>query len=173
MTISLYEVSVPSYLQTLTAAHAFMKKGREFCVGEGLAEGDIAGLRLAPDMQPFSFQIVSIAHHSKGAIEGVLSGAFAPPSMTSDHDFDGLLSLISGAIERLEQISPQDLDAKSDGRVDFSLGKHVIPFKAANFLLSFSLPNFYFHTATAYDLLRRQGVPLGKRDYLGALRMGA
>jgi hypothetical protein len=129
-------------------------------------------VRLAADMQPFRFQIVSIAHHSQGAVEGVLSGAFAPPSMTSDHDFEGLLSLVGGAIEKLQQVSPQDLDAKADGRVDFSLGKHVIPFKPANFLLSFSLPNFYFHCATAYDLLRLQGAPLGKRDYLGALRIG-
>jgi len=71
----------------------------------------------------------------------------------------------------LEQLTAADVNALEGRDVAFQFRDFKLPFTAENFLLSFSLPNFYFHAATAYDILRSKGVPLGKRDFMGALRL--
>ena len=121
-------------------------------------------------MLPFRFQIQSVAHHSVGAIEGVKSGIFRPPSNLPNHDYAGLQALIAGARESLEKIAPETINALEGTDVIFEIRNTKLPFTAAGFLLSFSLPNFYFHATTAYDILRSKGVPVGKRDFLGTLR---
>lgn len=172
MTISLYDTCVPNYLQTLASVSGFMKKGRDFCTNAGMTPDDIVETRIAPDMHPFRFQIVSVAHHSLGAVDAVLNGVFKPPKAANE-SYDELLSLIDAASAKLKAVPAEAVNAKANEKVEFQLGSRAIPFKASNFILSFSLPNFYFHATTAYDLLRAKGAPLGKVDYLGALRIGA
>jgi hypothetical protein len=71
----------------------------------------------------------------------------------------------------LEALTAAEVDARAGKDVTFEMGDFKIPFTAETFIMSFSLPNFYFHATTAYDLLRMKGAPLGKRDFLGAMRM--
>ena len=122
-------------------------------------------------MAPLSFQIVSVAHHSVNAIEGVKRGVFGPPSAKPPTDYAGLQRMVADAKTALEALNPADVDACAGKDVTFQMGDFKIPFTAETFILSFSLPNFYFHATTAYDLLRMKGAPFGKRDFLGALRM--
>jgi hypothetical protein len=141
-------------------------------------EGDpdphqVVETRLYPDMLPFRFQIQSVAHHSVGAIEGVTSGVFRPPSNLPNSDYAGLQALIASARETLEKKAPETINALEGTDVLFEIRNTKLPFTAAGFLLSFSLPNFYFHATTAYDILRTKGVPLGKRDFMGQMRMKA
>jgi hypothetical protein len=171
MAISLYDVSVASYLQTLGAVSGFLEKGRAHCEANGIDTATIVGTRLKDDMLPFLFQIVSVAHHSRGAIAGAKSGVFTPPQPPAGLDYAGLQKLVADARAELAAMTPDEVNALEGGEMVFQLGERKMPFTVPDFILSFSLPNFHFHAATAYDILRQAGVPLGKRDYLGAMRV--
>ena len=171
MSISLYEASVPGYLQALRATAGFMQRGLEHAAGHEVDPGEIVQARIHPDMRPFQFQIRSVVHHSRGAIDGIRSGVFAPPAMESDADYAALQQQVDEAVAALEAVEAADLDRCLGREVVFQLGERRLPFRAEDFLFSFSLPNFHFHVTTAYDILRMRGVPLGKRDYLGRLRL--
>ena len=84
----------------------------------------------------------------------------------------GLQEMIAEAAAALEAVDRAEIDALEGGRLVFEVQGRELPFTAENFVLSFSLPNFYFHAATAYDILRMKGAPLGKRDFMGRMRMG-
>jgi hypothetical protein len=171
MAISLYDVSVACFLQTLGGVEGFLARGLAHCRDENIDPNEIVETRLFPDMLPFRFQLVSVAHHSIGAIEGAKKGAFAPPSDMAPHDYVGLQKLVTDAREALQKLAPAEVNALEGRDVVFAMRDFKIPFTAEGFLLSFSLPNLHFHATTAYDILRMKGVPLGKRDYMGALRM--
>jgi uncharacterized protein len=171
MAISLYELSVPTYLQTLGAVSAFMDKGLAHCRECQVEPVEVIETRLFHDMAPFSFQIRSVAHHSAGAIEALKSGVFNPPGRGETLDYAGLQKLVADARSKLEAIKPDEINALEGKDVAFQFGETKIPFTAETFVLSFSLPNFHFHATTAYDILRSRGVPLGKRDYMGRLRI--
>jgi hypothetical protein len=171
MAFSLYDASVANYLQTLGAVSGILDKGLAHCREGGITPEELAETRLAPDMLPLRFQIVSVAHHSRGAIEGVQKGVFTPPSVPPGLDYAGMQALVSKASQALSDLKPEAVNALEGGDVMFQLGERKLPFTAQEFLMSFSLPNFYFHATTAYDILRSKGVPLGKRDFMGRLRM--
>ncbi len=171
MAISLYDVSVTSFLQILGAVSGFMEKGRKHCEANGIDPATIVATRLTGDMLPFQFQIVSVVHHSKGAVEGVKAGEFGPPSAMSPMSYAELQALIADAIAALKAVNADEINALESGDMVFKLGEMRMPFTAEGFLMSFSLPNLHFHATTAYDILRQAGVSLGKRDYLGAMRM--
>ncbi|MBU1374763.1 MAG: DUF1993 domain-containing protein [Alphaproteobacteria bacterium] len=173
MAISLYDVSVASFLQVLGAVQGFLEKGLAHCKATGLDPETIVDMRLHDDMLPFRFQLVSVAHHSRGAIEGAKAGQFAPPGGVGDLDYAGLQQLVADARAALQALTPAEVNALEGGDVIFHIGSRQMPFTVENFLMSFSTPNLHFHATTAYDILRQAGVPLGKRDYMGQLRMKA
>ena len=172
MATSLYDMSVPSYLQLLGGMANVMQKGADYCAENGVDLADIVATRLRDDMAPFTFQIVSIKHHSLGAMEGLDRGEFNPPPSVQGLDYAGLQGLVSEAIAGLEALDKGVVDAYAGKDMYFRMGDFEIPFTAENFVTSFSLPNFYFHATTAYDMLRMAGVPIGKMDYLGQMRVG-
>ncbi|MBR1125613.1 DUF1993 domain-containing protein [Bradyrhizobium lablabi] len=171
MAISLYEMSVPTYLQTLGAVAGFMEKGLSHCSECNVQPGEVVEHRLFEDMAPFSFQIRSVAHHSAGAMEALKTGIFNPPGRSEPFDYAGLQRLVADTRARLEALKPDEVNALEGKDVAFQFGETKIPFTAESFVLSFSLPNFHFHATTAYDILRSRGVPVGKRDYMGRLRI--
>lgn len=172
MTISLYDISVANYLQLLGSMDKVLDKGAAFAKENDLDLATIVDTRLRPDMLDFRFQITSVYHHSLGAINGIKEGVFGMPPSFPGLDYAGLQGLLSDAASQLELLSRQDIDALEGKAMIFKLQELEIPFSADNFVLSFSLPNLYFHATTAYDILRIAGVPLGKRDFLGNMRMG-
>lgn len=171
MAVSLYDLSVASYLQVLPAVEAFLKKGQEHFAANKADADAVADIRLAPDMLPLRFQVHSVVHHSQGAIAGIKAGLFTPPPPMPKHGYAGLVQQVADARAALEKVTPDEVEALSGRDMTFAMGELKIPFTVETFLLSFSLPNFYFHAATAYDILRAQGVPLGKRDFLGRMRI--
>ncbi|MEM7707157.1 MAG: DUF1993 domain-containing protein [Pseudomonadota bacterium] len=172
MNLSFYELSVGSYLQVLGGVAQTMNKGRALADEGQLDLDQLVRMKLRDDMLPFSFQIISAWHHSLGCIKGLKAGLFEPPPRMQDMDYEKLTGLVNEAIEGLRAESPETINALEDKSMTFRVGSREIPFKGVNFVCSFSLPNFYFHATTAYDMLRMQGVPLGKMDYLGRLRTG-
>jgi uncharacterized protein len=171
MALSLYDASVANYLQTLGAVSGILDRSLSYFREHNVDPEQIVEARLAPDMQPLRFQIISVAQHSRGAIEGVQQGVFHPPSWKTPFDFAGLQALVAEAREVLSGLTPEAVNALGGRDLVFQLGDRKLPFTAEGFLMSFSLPNFYFHAATAYDILRTNGVPLGKRDFMGRLKM--
>jgi hypothetical protein len=171
MSISLYDASVASYIQTATAVAAFLDRGLTHCQDNGTDPEALVETRLFADMAPLRFQIVSVVHHSIDAVDGMKSGIFGPPTDQKPHDYAGLQKLVADALLALKALTHEEVNALSGKDVVFQIGERRVPFTAEGFLLSFSLPNFHFHATTSYDILRSQGVPLGKRDYMGPLRI--
>jgi hypothetical protein len=171
MAFSLYAATVPSYQQTLGAVLGLLGKAATFCADKGLAPQDIIQARLAEDMLPFAYQVKSTAVHSLGAIEGVRRGVFSPDMTTPPDSFPALKARIAATLAALEAVDAAEVDAFVGRDMRFVAGDRHADFTAENFLLSFSQPNFYFHATTAYAILRWKGVPLGKRDYTGRLRL--
>lgn len=172
MTTALYDLSVGSYLQIVEAAANVMQKGADYCTEQGIDLNEVVAARLREDMAPLHFQAVCVAHHSMGAIKGIQAGEFAPPSGYGEMDYAGLQGLLVETSDYLKGLDTDSINGLSGGRLVFKIGGNEIPFSVENFVLSFSLPNFYFHATTLYDILRQQGVPLGKMDFLGALKIG-
>jgi hypothetical protein len=171
MAISLYDVSVAGFQQTLAGVAGYLDKGLAHCRDNNIDLNQVVETRLIADMLPFRFQIVSVVHHSIGAIEGVKAGVFSPPTDQRPHDYAGLQKLVTDAREALGRLTAEEVNALEGRDVVFQMGGFKVPFTAEGFLLSFSMPNLYFHAATAYDMLRMKGAPIGKRDFMGPLRM--
>ncbi|HKX54698.1 MAG TPA: DUF1993 domain-containing protein [Xanthomonadales bacterium] len=171
MTISLYDASVASYMQIVPAVSALLDKAAEHFPAQGMDLGQIVDARLHEGMLPFRFQVVSVVHHSIGTIKAMDSGIFSPPKYDASLDFENLRAVLATATAELAALSADEVNLKSGKALAFVMGDLNLPFTTENFVLSFSLPNFYFHAATTYDILRHLGLPLGKRDFMGRLRI--
>lgn len=171
MAISLYEGSVNTYLQTLDAVGGYLDKGLAHFRAHGIEPQEIVETRLFPDMHPFRFQVQSAVFHSLGALEAIRSGVLNMPPPKPPHDYAGLQALVAETREALRRIAPEDINHREGAEVVFQVRDNRRLFTAEGFLLSFSLPNFHFHATTAYNILRSKGVPVGKLDYVGALRL--
>jgi uncharacterized protein len=170
MPIALHDATVASFVQGLGGVEGFLQRGLDHARDSNIDPEEIVAARLFPDMLPFRFQIHSVINHSWGAIEGVRKGEFSPLG-GAELDYAGLQAAVSETKAKLEGVSAAEVESFVGRDMAFRIGERVMPFTAENFLLSFSLPNFHFHAATAYDILRVKGAPIGKRDFLGRPRM--
>jgi hypothetical protein len=171
MTFSLYAATIPSYQQILGAVSGLLVTAETFCAEKHLAPEEVIEARLAQDMLPFAYQVKSTAVHSLGSIEGVRRGVFSPDMTPPPQTFAALKTRIAETLAAIAAIAPEEIDGFVGRDMRFEFGERRLPFTAENFLLSFSLPNFYFHAATAYDILRWKGARIGKRDFTGRLRL--
>lgn len=171
MSISLYAATVPCFRQILGSVSGLLDKAGAFCKEKGIAEADLVGACLAPDMFPFAYQVKSTAVHSIGAIEGLRKGVFAPDMTPPPTSLSGLKARVEETLAQLQALDPAEIDGFVGRDMVFEFRDTRIPFTAENFLLSFSMPNFYFHATTAYDILRWKGVTIGKRDFIGRLQI--
>lgn len=175
MTISLYDATVPSFLQQLGALDGLVAKAEAFCADGNATEAEIQSLRLAEDMAPFPSQVRWGSIHSIRAIEAAHNGVFVPELTPAPATFAEQRAALADTIAALRALGRDEVNGLEGRDVVFSLPARGIelPFTAEDFLLSFSLPNFYFHVSTAYNLLRSRGVAVGKTDFLGAIRLKA
>lgn len=173
MATTLFDMSVPAFLQTARAVKSFLKKAVAHCDVSGIDSDDLVTARLYPDMAPFWFQIECVDNYSVWGMEAMRTGAWTPPNLAQVVPFVDLQSRITRTVSALEAFRPDEVNAWSGKELDIEI-THVSPrptaFTSETFLLSFLLPNFHFHAVTAYDILRTRGVPIGKRDYEGQLR---
>ena len=170
MTVSLHTVVVGTYKQMLPQVLWVMDKAEAHCAEIGRSPDTLGGARLAPDMWTLAKQISQCAHHSARAIEAVRSGAFSPDPGPIPDDLALVRKEIEEAITLINLVDPTELDAISDKTVEFRAGKYSMTFDAADFLLTFSLPNFYFHVSVTYNIIRSEGVSIGKADFIGRMR---
>src|SRR6202158_4881396 len=170
MAFPLYAATIPSYQQILGAISGLLDAAEAFCAEKGIAPAGIIKARLAEDMLPFAYQVKSTAVHSLGAIEGVRKGVFSPDMTPPPETFAALKARIGETRTALEKIDIAEIDGFLGRDVRFAFGNNFRDYTAENFLLSFSLPNFYFHATTTFDILRWKGMPIGKRDFMGKTR---
>lgn len=170
MTISLYDLSVPTFLQTIRAVGGFLERTAAYCMDRGSDPDDFVTARLFDDMAPFHFQVEAAWHHAVWSLEAARTGTFEPPALVGPVPFADLRAMIGKAEEALEAFTPDEVNGWAGKALDLQIGPRRLAFTSETLILSFSLPNFHFHAVTAYDILRSRGVPLGKRDYEGRLR---
>lgn len=174
MSISLHTATVGTYLQILPSVGGLVDKAEEHCKETGRQTGELTSARLADDMWEFAKQVFECAHHSARAIQGVRAGVFSPEPDPVPQDFAAMRKEIADAIAFLETVEPAEIDGMVGRDMRFQFGDNFrMDFTVEDFLLTFSLPNFYFHATTAYDILRNQNLQVGKRDFLGKLRTKA
>jgi uncharacterized protein len=169
MSFSLHAATVSPMLQVLGSVTQLVHKAEAYCAEQGVTERDIIAARLAPDMLPFTYQVKSTAEHSLGAINAVREG-FATPSLEAPpKTFAALLEKLAVTREGLAALTPAEVNGFIGKDVVFEFKGVRREFVAENFLMSYALPNFYFHAVTAYDLLRARGLAIGKKDFMGVL----
>lgn len=170
MTTSFYDLTVPTFLQTLCAMEGFLERAAHHCSAIGANVEELVDARLVGDMAPLHFQVEAAWHHAVWGLEAARTGTFSPPALVGPVPFAGLQKMVRCAITSLQAYAPKDVNQWSGRQLDLQIGPRKLSFTSENLILSFSLPNFYFHVVTAYDILRHRGVPLGKRDFVGILR---
>jgi hypothetical protein len=165
MPLSMYELSVPTFLRGLEIADEYCDKAAEFAATQGIDPSTLLNARLAPDMLPFSGQIQRISDASKGPV-GHLAAIPTPSFEDREQTFPALKTRIAKTSSFLHGIKPAQLLGSELRTIDapFTWGKKAST--GGEYLMSIALPNFYFHVAVAHDILRSNGVPLGNRDYL-------
>ena len=166
MPLTLSKVSVPAFVRGLNVLSDLLKKGEEYAAQAGIAPEALLGARLAEDMLPLSAQVQRASDASKFAVQR-LSGGEAPKFADDETSFAQLQQRIANTIAYLEGVDGAQVDAGGDREVSLKFGSFGASFSGESYLLTFALPNFYFHVVTAYDILRNQGVKIGKLDYLG------
>lgn len=171
MPLSLHAAYVPSALQMLGTAHHLVDKAEGWAAENGATEAEMIGLRLIADMLPFTYQVKCVAEHTRGSIEGIRAGVYSPDLDPPPADFAGLRAKLDGAIAFVESVDEAEMESFIGQPMRFEFKERGMDFTADQFLLSFSQPNFYFHAATAYDILRMKGVPVGKMDFMGRVRI--
>ncbi len=172
MSISFYDLSVGSFQQTVSGMQRVLQKGLEFAADNDIDPDTYVGLKLYDDMLPMLFQVACIPMHTTNALSAIERGVFTPPKDLDKTNYMGLQEIVTQTGEQLAALDKEAVESLSERNVLFKMGDLEIPFTASNFIMSFSLPNLNFHATTAYDLLRQQGVPLGKSDFLGKMRIG-
>jgi uncharacterized protein len=170
MAISLYELSVPTFLQTVRAVGGVLDRAAAHCAETATNPDDLVGARLFPDMAPLHFQIECVDNHAAWGLEAMRTGAYTPPALVEWTPFADLQARMGRAEAALEAFTPEEVNGWAGRELDLLIGPRRLAFTSETFLLSFLLPNLHFHAVTAYDILRTRGVPLGKRDYEGRLR---
>lgn len=166
MPVSMYRLSVPVFVRGLNVLYSLLEKAESYAADNGIASEVLVNSRLAPDMLPLSGQIQRVSDTAKNAL-GRLSGKGAPSFPDTETTLAELKARIEKTITYLQSVPEADLEGSEGREVKLNVGNLAVTFTGENYLLEFALPNFFFHVTTAYDILRHDGVEIGKRDYLG------
>lgn len=166
MSISMYQASMPGMLHTLSALSSILDKAEAYCAAKKIEPAVMTSTRLVPDMFPLSRQIQIACDFPKGAAAR-LSGQEVPSWPDTETTFGELKARIARTIEFVKSIPPASIDGSENRDIKMKVGGQDMEFKGQAYLTHFVLPNFYFHSATAYAILRSSGVGIGKRDFLG------
>jgi hypothetical protein len=165
MQISMYKISIPVFIQFLTAQSDCIDKALAHIKAKQLDPNFLFNMRLYPDMYPYCRQVQQASTHAVRA-GSALSGAGMLDLPYTETSFDELKARLAKTIDYLKGFKPGQIDGTEDKEVTIKLGSGERKFTGQGLLLNFILPNFFFHCTTAYDILRHCGVELAKRDFM-------
>lgn len=167
MATELYDLTVPGFTRGLRALSAILDKAVAHAAESGVAADDWLSLRLIADMNPLIKQVQSACDSPKLAVAR-LSGIPAPVHDDSERTIADLQVRIADTLAYLTSVPRTAIDGQEARDVTLTFPGGEMKFLGQPYVTGFAVPNFYFHLTTAYALLRAQGVPIGKRDYLGS-----
>ena len=168
MTINIYQASVPVFLQTLGALSTILTKAATHAEVKKIDPTVLLGARLAPDMFALARQVQIATDHAKGAAAR-LANVEVPSFPDTETTFGELQTRITKTIDYIKTLKPAQFEGGETRDVTLTIGGQKMTWKGATYLFHFAFPNFYFHAATAYDILRHNGVEVGKRDFIGTI----
>jgi len=164
--LSIYEAAIPPLKRTLSNLAAILQKGEQYADAKKVEHHVLLNSRLFVDMYPLTRQIQIATDMSKGA-GARLAGIEIPKYEDSESSFAELQARIAKTIAFLDSIDPDQLTGAETREVTITVRKVDLKFSGQDYLLKWVLPNVYFHVTTAYNILRHNGVELGKQDFLG------
>jgi hypothetical protein len=167
MSLSLYDVSIPVFARSLRNLSAFLERGRIWADENGLAHAELLEAKLYPDMKPLTYQVQRA--NDAACFTAVRVAQVDPPGIADDEkSFDELQARIAATLGFLDAVPKTAMQGREDAEVILKTPDRELTFTARDYVLGFAVPNFFFHVTTAYGLLRHNGVPLGKTDFIGA-----
>lgn len=168
MTTSLYDLTIPVFIRNLQTLDTLLTKGEAFAAEQGIDPAELLNARLIDDMGTFVSQVQRASDSAKGTAVriGAVENLALPDEETS---FADLHTRIARTIAFLEAVPRDAIDGKEDMSITLQTPSRSFDFTAQSYVLTFVLPNFFFHLTTAYGLLRMKGVPIGKLNYLGGI----
>jgi hypothetical protein len=166
MTISIYRASIPVFLSGLDVLSVLLDKAAAHAEARSFDLGILLGARLAPDMLPFTGQIQRASDTAKFAAARLTD---LPPPRFADTEvtLNELRQRIDATADYLKTFRAEQFDGIGERNISYNAGGATRQASGEDYLLNFALPNFYFHVATAHNILRHNGLPIGKREYLG------
>ena len=166
MKTSMYQISVPTFTRVLNNLAAILEKAAAHAEARKIEPAALLNARMYPDMFPLTRQ-VQLAADTANSGAARLAGAAVPAYENSETSFAELIARIRKTIAQLETIKPEQLDGTEDRTVSWQTRSSSKSMQGLPYLLNHVLPNLFFHATTAYNILRHNGVELGKMDYLG------
>lgn len=166
MSLSMYAASAPRFVHMLNNLTALLDKAQAHIDARKLDPAALTAFRLFPDMYPLTRQVQIACDVSKGAV-GRLGGVEVPRHEDTEQTIPELKARIAKTIAFINSVKAEQIDASADSSITLKLGRQEYTFTGMQYLLNFAHPNFYFHMTTAYNILRHNGVEIGKKDFNG------
>jgi hypothetical protein len=166
MTLSIYQASIPVFLRGLDVLSVLLDRAAAHAEARSFDVGILLAARLAPDMLPFTGQIQRASDTAKFAA-GRLTDLPSPRFADTEVTLDELRRRIDATTDFLKTLRPEQFDGNGERKISYNAGGAPRQSSAQDYVLNFALPNFFFHVATAHDILRHNGLAIGKREYLG------
>jgi len=166
MTISMYQASAPRFVNILRNLSAILDKAEAHCTAKKIDPSALTTYRFYPDMFPFTRQVQIACDSAKGAVAR-LAGVDIPKHEDTEQTFAELKARIAKTIDFIESVSAGKIDGSEEKEVVLQMRSGERRFKGMQYLLGHAYPNFYFHVTTAYNILRHNGVEIGKADFIG------
>ncbi len=168
MSLSMHQLSVTVFTKTLSNLARVLEKAKAHALERKVEEAVYTSARLYPDMLPLSRQVQIATDIARGAAAR-LSGVEPPSYEDKEQSFDDLIARVQRTTDYMASLNAKDFEAAATREITRPVRGEPHKFTGANYLLQFAQPNVYFHAAIAYGILRHNGVPLGKADFLGSL----
>ena len=166
MTISMYQASVPRFVNILGNLSNILDKAQSHVEAKKLDPATLPMYRLFPDMLPMKSQVQIACDTAKGVVAR-LAGVDIPVYEDNEQTLSDLKARVAKTIAFIQTVTPKQIDGTEEKEVVIKRGDKETHYKGMQFLLGHALPNFYFHVTTTYNILRHNGIEIGKRDYLG------
>jgi hypothetical protein len=166
MSVSMYSVSVPIFIQHLSALSGVLDKAAAFAEQKKIDPSVLLSMRLYPDMYNMARQVVEATKHA-ARVSGMLAGVDPPALAGEESTVPELKARIAKVVDFLKGLKPAQIDGSENKEIKVKGSSGERTYTGQGLLLNHSMPNFYFHCTTAYDLLRHAGVDLVKRDFMG------
>ena len=164
---SMHEISVPIFIRRLSGLSGCLKKAQALYAEKKYDEATLMNYRFYPDMFSFARQVQQATDHARNCT-ALLAGVEAPKMENTEKSLADLAARVDNTIAWLKTINAGQVDGSEGKNVTVKMPDRELKFTGMDLLQHRSLPNFYFHCTTAYDILRHNGVDLGKRDFMGA-----